>query len=78
MTASPPAQDDGKWSWNQDPISEIDFHYMALGVVSLRFLADFRSQGSVRAAKTNSFLRNIGEWPERFRRQHVQGIAIIA
>jgi hypothetical protein len=60
MTASPPAQDDGKWSWNQDAISEIGFHYTALGVVSLRFLADFSGQGSVRAAKTNSFLRNIG------------------
>jgi hypothetical protein len=41
MTASPPAQDDGKWSWNQDAISEIGFHYTAFGAVSLRFFRTF-------------------------------------
>jgi hypothetical protein len=60
MTASLPAHDDEERSWNQDTISAIDFHYTAVGTVSLRFFAEFRGRGGLLAAKTNSFLRKIG------------------
>jgi hypothetical protein len=51
MTASPPAHDGGKWSLNQDTISEIDFHYTALGAVSLRFLRTFAAKEALKRPK---------------------------
>jgi hypothetical protein len=60
MTGSPSPHDDEKESYNQDTISEIGFHYMAFGAISLRFFRDFLDRGGVLVAKTNSFLRKLG------------------
>jgi hypothetical protein len=55
MTASPPSDDDGKWSKNQDKIFKLRFHYTAFCGGSTTFFREFRAQDWQIAAKTNSF-----------------------